>query len=102
MYAIVATSGKQYRVEEGTKITVDRVAAEIGAEITLDQVLLVGGDKTKIGTPTVKGAKVTAKVVSHELADKSITFKMVHRRRTRVRKGYRARLTTLEITGIKG
>lgn len=101
MYAIVATSGKQYRVEQGAKITVDRIAADVGSEITLDKVLLVGGDSPKIGNPTVKGASVTAKVVAHELGDKCITFKMVHRRRTRVRRGFRARLTTLEITGIK-
>lgn len=101
MYAIVATSGKQYRVVEGAKIQVDRIAADVGAEITLDKVLLIGGESTQVGNPTVAGAQVTAKVVSHDLGDKVITFKYVHRRRTRVRRGFRARHTTLEITGIK-
>lgn len=101
MYAIVATSGKQYRVEQGGKITVDRIDAEVGAEITFDQVLLVGGESTQVGSPTVKGATVTAKIVAHEQGDKVITFKYVHRRRTRVRRGFRASLTTLQITEIK-
>lgn len=101
MYAIVATSGKQYRVEKGATITVDHVDAEVGATITLDQVLLVGGDEVKVGSPNVKGAKVTAKVVGHELGDKVVTFKYKRRNRSRVRKGFRASLTTLEITDIK-
>jgi len=101
MYAIVATSGKQYRVEQGGKITVDRIDAEVGAEITFDQILLIGGESTQVGSPTVKGATVTAKIVAHAQGDKVITFKYVHRRRTRVRRGFRASLTTLQITGIK-
>ena len=101
MYAIIQTSGKQYRVEEGTTIVVDRMKAEEGKTVTLDQVLLVGGDGVTVGTPTVKGAKVTAKVTSHGLADKKITFKYSRRQRTRRRVGYRAAMTTLEITKIK-
>ena len=100
MYAIVATSGKQYRVEAGTKITVDRIEAEEGSTIELDQVLLVGGDATTIGAPTVPGAKVTAKVAKHELGDKRMTFKFLHRRRHRRKVGYRPRFTTLEIVAI--
>jgi len=101
MYAIVQTSGKQYRVEEGCTITVDRVKAEEGKTITLDQVLLVGGDGVKVGNPTVKGAKVTAKITAHTQGDKTITFKYSRRQRTRRRVGFRASLTTLEITKIK-
>ena len=101
MYAIVQTSGKQYRVEEGCTITVDRVHAEEGKTITLDEVLMVGGDGLKLGSPTVKGAKVTAKIVSHSRGDKTITFKFRRRQRTRRRVGFRSSLTTLEITKIK-
>ena len=101
MYAIVQTSGKQYRVEEGCTITVDRVDIEEGKTITLDQVLLVGGDGVKVGSPTVKGAKVTAKVAGHHKGDKTITFKFRRRQRTRRRVGFRPSLTTLEITKIK-
>ena len=102
MYAIVETSGKQYRVEEGLTITVDHMDAEEGAEVTLDRVLLVADKGVKVGNPTVKGAKVTAKVVGHPKGDKVTTFKYTNRARTRRRVGFRHSHTTLEITGIKG
>ena len=101
MYAIVQTSGKQYRVEQGTSITVDRIDADEGSTITLDQVLLVGGDGVKVGSPTIEGAKVTAKVASHHKGNKVITFKFSRRQRTRRRVGFRASLTTLEIVKIE-
>lgn len=101
MFAVVETSGKQYRVEPGAQITVDRVQADEGATITLDRVLMVGGESTKIGAPTVVGARVTAKVVAHEKGDKVITFKYRRRSRTRRRVGFRASLTTLEIVSIE-
>ncbi|MEZ4321220.1 MAG: 50S ribosomal protein L21 [Myxococcota bacterium] len=102
MFAIVETSGKQYRVEEGLTITVDHMDAEEGAEVTLDRVLLVAGDSVKVGTPLVKGAAVTAKVVGHPKGDKVVTFKYTPRQRVRRRVGFRHSHTTLEITGIKG
>ena len=102
MFAIVETSGKQYRVEEGLTITVDRMDAEEGSEITLDRVLLVSGDDVKIGTPTVDGASVTAKVTGHPRGEKVTTFKYTPRQRHRRRVGFRHSHTTLEITGIKG
>jgi large subunit ribosomal protein L21 len=100
MYAIIATSGKQYRVEPGAKITVDRIEAAEGSTIELDQVLLVGGNATTIGAPTIPGAKVTAKVAAHVLGEKRITFKFLHRRRRRTKVGHRPRFTTLEIVAI--
>ncbi len=101
MYAIVETSGKQYRVEPGATIVVDRVDAEEGASITLDRVLLVAGDEIKVGAPTVEGAKVEAKVVDHHLGDKVLTFKYRRRHRTRRKVGFRHSHTTLEIVGIE-
>lgn len=100
MFAIVETSGKQYRVEPGGSIVVDRVAADVGATITLDQVLMVSGDSTKVGSPTVSGASVTAKVVDHFKGDKTITFKYRRTRRYRRRVGFRHSHTTLEIVSI--
>lgn len=100
MFAIVATSGKQYRVEKGATIVVDRVDAGVGDTVTLDQVLMVGGDKTQVGAPTVPGAKVTAKVVDHFKGDKTITFKYRRTRRYRRRMGFRHSHTTLEIVSI--
>jgi large subunit ribosomal protein L21 len=100
MFAIVETSGKQYRVEQGETLTVDRVDAEVGSTLTLDRVLLISGDDVKVGAPTVDGAKITAKVVSHDLGDKVLTFKYRARQRTRRRVGFRARQTTLHIDSI--
>ena len=102
MFAIVETSGRQFRVEEGATITVDHVDADEGAEITLDKVLLIGGEKgTKVGTPTVDGASVTATVARHFKGDKVITFKYKQRKRARRRVGFRHSHTELTITGIK-
>ncbi len=100
MFAIVATSGKQYRVEPGASIVVDRMGAEVGDTITLEEVLLVSGDDTKVGTPTVAGAKITAKVVDHHKGDKVIAFKYRPRGRYRRRVGFRHSHTTLEIVSI--
>ena len=102
MFAIVETSGKQYRVEKGATITVDRMDAEEGAEVTLDRVLLLADDGVKVGAPVIEGASVTAKVVSHPRGEKVVTFKFRRRHRTRRRVGFRHSHTTLEITDIKG
>lgn len=100
MYAIVATSGKQYRVAAGDTITVDRVKADEGSTIELGEVLLVSGDELTIGAPTISGAKVTATVKAHILGDKRVTFKYKARKRRRRHVGYRPAFTTLEITSI--
>jgi large subunit ribosomal protein L21 len=100
MYAIVETSGKQYRVAAGDTILVDRMKADVGAELKLDRVLLVGPDEVKVGSPTVEGATVTAKVVEHPLGEKKITFKYRPTRRQRRRVGFRHSHTTLEIVSI--
>lgn len=100
MFAIVQTSGKQYRVEAGETLLVDRMDVEIGDTVKLDNVLLVGGSKPKIGKPAVKGASVTAKVLDHPKGDKVITFKYRPTRRMRRRVGYRHSHTSLEIVSI--
>ena len=97
MFAVVETSGKQYRVEPGIQITVDRMQADEGATVTLDRVLML--DST-IGTPVVAGANVTARVVAHGKGEKVITFKYRRRLRMRRRVGFRASLTVLEIVSI--
>lgn len=102
MYAIVESGNKQYRVAVGDTITVDRLECEDGAELTLDRVLLVGGDEVKVGTPTVDGASVNATVVSNTKGPKVITFKYKRRQRSRIKKGFRASHTTLQITAING
>ena len=100
-YAVIATGGKQYRVKVGDKITVERLADEAGSAITIDQVLLIGGDgETKIGTPVVDGASVTATVDEHDRGEKIVVFKFKKRKRYRRRTGHRQALTRLTITGI--
>ena len=101
MYAVVKTGGKQYRVVAGEKIKVEQIPADVGAEITLDQVLMVGeGESVKIGAPLVAGAKVTAKVVAHGRHDKVNIFKMRRRKHYRKNQGHRQNYIELEIAGI--
>ncbi len=100
MYAIIDSNGKQVRVSAGETIEVDRMDAEVGAEVTFERVLLVGGDEVKVGDPVVAGATVKAKVVSHDRGPKVIAFKYRRRKRSRTKRGFRASLTTLEILDI--
>ena len=75
MYAIIATGGKQYKVSEGDVIKVERLGAEAGEEVVFDQVLVVGGEQTVVGSPTVDGASVKATVVANGRARKVIVYK---------------------------
>ena len=101
MYAVIKTGGKQYRVVAGEKIKVEQIPAEVGAEITLDQVLMVGeGESVQIGTPVLSGAKVTAKVISHGRGKKVQIFKMRRRKHYQKHQGHRQNFTELEISGI--
>jgi large subunit ribosomal protein L21 len=102
MYAILETSGRQFRVAKGDTIIVDRMAADVGSTVTLDKVLMVHGDAIKVGSPTIAGASVTARVVDHHLGEKLHSFKYVRTRRYRRRHGYRHSNTTLEILDIVG
>ena len=100
MYAVINSGNQQFRVQVGDQLQVDRLQGEVGAELTLDKVLLVGGDEVKVGAPHVEGASVTAKIVSHDRGDKVEAVKYRRRHRTRRNVGFRSHLTTLEITGI--
>jgi large subunit ribosomal protein L21 len=102
MYAIIATGGKQYRVKEGEKLRVEKLSAEVGDKIELDQVLLVGeGEDVKIGAPYLKGAKVTATVAANGRGDKVKIIKFRRRKHHRKQMGHRQSYTEIEITGIK-
>jgi large subunit ribosomal protein L21 len=102
MFAIVATSGKQFRVSEGDRIVVDRVSANVGDTVRLDSVLMVGGDGgPMVGTPFVLGAAVEATVVSHRSGDKIIVFKFEARKRHRRKTGHRQQLSELRIGPIQ-
>jgi large subunit ribosomal protein L21 len=101
MYAVIKTGGKQYKVAAGQKLKVEQIPAELGAEVTIDQVLAVGsGDSLMIGTPLVAGAMVSATVISTGRHDKVRIFKMRRRKHYQKRQGHRQNYTELFITGI--
>lgn len=101
--AIIRTGGKQYRVETGTVLRVEKLDAEVGSKIDLDDVLLVGtGDSVKVGTPVVSGAKVTAEVTAQGRGKKVIVYKFRRRKQYRRKRGHRQYYTELKITGISG
>ena len=102
-YAVIQTGGKQYRVESGNEIEVEKLDAEVGADIQLSEVLLVAdGGKIQVGAPFINGAKVAAKVVDQFKDDKVIAFKFKRRKGFHKTIGFRRALTTLEITSIAG
>ncbi len=101
MYAIIESGGKQFRVEEGGKIRVEKLAAEVGGEIVIDKVLMLGGGTFSVGAPYVSGAKVTAQVVGHGRGDKVIAFKKRRRKDSRCKHGHRQEYTTLSIKSIQ-
>jgi large subunit ribosomal protein L21 len=98
---VVDILGQQFRVTENKKYYVPRLNAEVDSEVEFDSVLLINDDNgTKIGAPTVKGAKVTAKVLEHLKDDKVIVFKKKRRKGYRVKKGHRQQLSRIEVTKI--
>jgi len=103
MYAVIKSGGKQYRVESGAKLRVETLAAEIGAAVSFDEVLLVGaGDAVKVGAPLVSGAKVKATVLAHGRGDKVKIFKMRRRKHHQKSQGHRQDYTEVRIDEITG
>ena len=103
MYAVVKTGGKQYRITPGEKVKVEQIAADVGSEVVLDQVLMVGeGDSVRLGQPTLAGATVKATVVGHGRADKVEIFKMRRRKHYQKHQGHRQAYTELKIDSITG
>ena len=101
MYAIVKTGGKQYRVAPGDELNVELLAdAEVGGEVVFDEVLMVGGDTAKIGTPQVDGASVKAKVLEHGRGRKIVVFKSRRRKGYRKKRGHRQSFTRVQISEI--
>ena len=101
MYAVIKTGGKQYKVAAGEKIKVEQIAADVGQEIVIDQVLAVGsGAEMTVGAPLVVGASVTALVVAQGKHDKVHIFKMRRRKHYRKSQGHRQTYTELEIGAV--
>ena len=102
MYAVFKTGGKQYKASKGDVLRVEKIKADTGQTVDLDQVLMVSDDDNKVvvGNPLVKGGKVTAKVVAHGRADKIRIIKFRRRKHSRRTQGHRQHYTDLEITAI--
>jgi len=101
MYAVIKTGGKQYRVEEGQTIRVEKLDGETGSSIDLDEVLMVAnGEDVKIGTPLVANGKVSADIVEHGRGDKVRIIKFNRRKHFRKQMGHRQSYTAIKITGI--
>jgi large subunit ribosomal protein L21 len=102
MYAVIATGGKQYRVNEGDKVRVEKLTGEKGDVVVFDRVLMLGGEGgAKIGAPTVDGATVEAEIKSQDRDRKIIVFKFKRRKKYRRKYGHRQPFTELQITKIK-
>lgn len=100
MYAIVETGGKQYQVEQGSRILVEKLAVEQGAQVVLDKVLLIGGDGCKVGAPYLEGASVTAEVTAQGRGPKVLVFKRRRRKDSKSLHGHRQDCTALRIISI--
>ena len=101
MYAVIKTGGKQYKVAAGEKIKVEQLAADVGQEVVLDQVLAVGdGAELKVGAPLVEGASVSATVVAHGRHAKLRIFKMRRRKHYQKHGGHRQNYTELQIGAV--
>lgn len=103
MFAIVKTGGKQYKVAKDSIIKVEKIDGQLGSRVELDQVLLMGEESKAsfVGTPIVKGAKVTAEIVNQFKSDKVIVFKKKRRQNYRRKTGHRQNLTELKILSIE-
>ena len=103
MYAVVKTGGKQYKVAPGEKLKVEQIPADVGAEVILDQVLMVGeGESVRLGQPVVSGATVKATVVAHGRGEKIRIFKMRRRKHYQKHQGHRQNYTEIQIDAIVG
>lgn len=101
MYAIIETGGKQYPVAPGDRIRVEKLEGEVGTEVEIDRVLLVGSDeRVTVGTPTVPGARVSGKIVAQGRGTKLVVYKLRRRKDSRHKQGHRQSYTELEVTDI--
>jgi large subunit ribosomal protein L21 len=101
MYAVIKTGGKQYKVSAGDLLKVEKLDGSVGDTIELDEVLMVGGEEVKIGTPLLPEAKVKATIVEQGKDKKILVFKSKRRKNYRKKYGHRQPLTRLKITAIE-
>lgn len=101
MYAVVTAGSRQFKVQEGETLVLDRVPGNAGDTFTFKDVLMLGGAKTVLGAPLVSGATVEAKIKSHGLGEKIMVFKYKRRKNYKRSHGHRQPISVLEITKIK-
>jgi large subunit ribosomal protein L21 len=103
MYAVIKTGGKQYKVEAGATLKVEKLLGEVGSKVVIDKVLMINdGENTTIGAPLIAGATVNATVVSHGRADKVMIFKFRRRKHYRKTQGHRQSFTEILIDDVNG
>ena len=100
MFAVIRTGGKQYTVAKDDVVIVEKLAGDVGATLTLGEVLMLGGDKPKSGSPLVKDASVTAEIVEQGRGEKVVAFKKKRRKNTHRKRGHRQPFTKVKITAI--
>ena len=100
MFAVVRTGGKQYKVAQDDVLSIEKVAGDVGAELKLGEVLVIGGETVKTGAPLVEGASVTAEILRQGKGEKVIAFKKKRRKNTHRKRGHRQSFTEIKITGI--
>jgi large subunit ribosomal protein L21 len=101
-HAVIRTGGKQYRVAQGDLLHIEKLEGNPGDKITFDEVLFLGGDSPKFGSPLVSGAKVSAEIVSQGRGEKLIVFKFKRRKKYKRKNGHRQSFTAVKITEVNG
>ena len=100
MYAVVRTGGKQYRVAKDSVLKVETLTGDVGSKLTLGEVLMLGGDKPKLGAPLVKGASVECEILEHGQGEKVVAFKKKRRKNTHRKRGHRQHFTAVKVLSI--
>jgi large subunit ribosomal protein L21 len=102
MYAVVSTGGKQYRVQQGETLRIEKIPGEVGSKVTFDRVLMVAdGENVRLGQPVLEKAAVLASIVEQDKAKKILVFKYKRRKRYRRKNGHRQPFTAIRIDGIE-
>jgi large subunit ribosomal protein L21 len=100
MFAVIRTGGKQYKVAKDDVLVVEKLAGDVGKSLTISDVLMLGGDTPRTGTPTIAGASVTAEILEQGKGEKVIAFKKKRRKNTHRKRGHRQPFTKVKITEI--
>jgi len=102
MYAVVSTGGKQYKVQQGETLRIEKIAGEVGSRVTFDRVLMVAdGENVRVGQPVLEQAAVQASIIEQDKAKKILVFKYKRRKRYRRKNGHRQPFTAIRIDGIE-